>query len=411
MAGPLAGLRVIDMTRVVAGPLASQTLADLGADVVKVERLGAGEDLRAQGPPWLPDGAGRPSGEATYFQAVNRGKRSLQLDIARPEGAAILRRLAERADVLLENFRTGTLSRYGLGYADLAAINKRLIYCSITGFGQTGPYATQSGYDLLVQAMGGMMEATGEPDGVPGGGPMRVGIPLADYASGQNAVIAILAALRHRDASGPDQGRGQHIDIALFDSQFAMLLNHTAAWLNGGQHIPRSGNDHPTAVPYGVFAAADGHLLIATFNDREFVALAGALGHPEWSTDPRFARSRDRVAHRAEIKAAVGDAVAALDRADVIARLHAARVSAGPINAIRDLEHNPQLEARGMMLSLQRSDGRIVRLAGSPLKLSETPIDPVRAPPCAGEHTDEILREWAGYDAAAIEAARNEHII
>ncbi len=405
--GALAGLRVLDLTRVVAGPLCAQTLADLGADVIKVERRGSGEDLRGQGPPWLPDNAGEPTGEATYFQSVNRGKRSIQLDIAQPGGAAILRALAGKADVFLENFRTGTLARYGLGYADLSALNPGLIYCSITGFGQTGPYSDQSGYDMLVQAMGGMMEATGLPDDVPGGGPMRVAIPLADYASGQNAAISIMAALRHRDATG----RGQHIDIALFDSQFAMLLNHTVAWLNGGQQIRRSGNDHPTAVPYGVFTASDGHILIATFNDREFVRLAAALGHPEWPDDPRFVRSRDRVAHRRDVEDAVNGAIAHMTRTEAIAALHGARISAGPINAIRDLEHDPQLLARDMIVSFTRPDGRTVRLVGSPLKMSETPGRPSRPPPLPGQHTSEVLREWAGFDDEAIEAARRQDLI
>ncbi|MFN6978213.1 MAG: CaiB/BaiF CoA transferase family protein, partial [Gemmobacter sp.] len=369
--GVLAGIRVLDLSRVVAGPLAGQTLADLGADVVKIERVDGGDDLRTLGPPWVTaPGDGRE--QSTYFQTVNRGKRSMTLDFAQPEGAAILRGLVETADVLIENFRTGTLARYGLGYDDLAAINPRLVYCSITGFGQTGPYSDRSGYDYLVQAMGGQMAVTGLPEGAVGAGPMRVGVPIADITAGNNAVIAILAALLHRTRTG----RGQHIDIALFDSQVAMLLNNLGAWLNARAPLPRTGNDHPTAVPNGVFAVADGHILIATFNDREFARLAEVLGHPEWAGDPRYARSRDRLANRRSLTADMTAALAGAGRAVWIARLNAAKVSCGPINDMPDIEADPQLAERDMIVTLTHPVMGPVRVVGSPLKMSETPAVP-----------------------------------
>lgn len=275
----LAGVRVLDMTRVVAGPYAAQILGDLGADVVKVERPDGGDDCRLVGPPWIrnPDGTDNQQ-ESTYFQSVNRNKRSITVDYAQPAGAQLIRDLAARADVLIENYRTGTLQKYGLGYEDLRKLNPRLIYCSLTGFGQTGPYARRSGYDYLMQAMAGVMSVTGARDGEPGAGPTRVGIPIADICAGLYCAIAILAALRHRDASG----EGQQIDVSLFDSQLAAMLNTFSAWFNARTALGRTGNDHPSAAPYGVFEVDDGHILIATFNDREFARLAHVLGHPQW---------------------------------------------------------------------------------------------------------------------------------
>ncbi|WP_342363926.1 CoA transferase [Terrarubrum flagellatum] len=403
----LDGLRVLDLTRVIAGPLAGQTLADLGADVIKIERREGGEDLRSLGPPWLKDKHGADSEESTYFQAANRGKRSLTLDFSKPQGAEILKRLAAKADVLLENFRTGTLARYGLGYSDLAAINPRLIYCSITGFGQEGPYADRSGYDYLVQAMGGLMSINGHPDGHAGEGPMRVGVPIADICTGNNATIAILAALLHREKSG----EGQHIDIALFDSQVAILMNVLAAWLNGGSILPRTGNDHPTAVPNGIFPTADGFILISTFNDREFARVAEAMGHPEWARDPRFLRSRDRVEHRAALVDAMSDALRSAGRAEWMERFNAAKISCGPINTMADIESDPQIAARGMIVSMKHPGKGDVRMAGSPLKFSATPVSYRRAPPLAGEHTDEILMEQLGLGQAEVEALRSAEIV
>ena len=404
---PLSGIKVLDLTRVIAGPVCGQTLADLGADVVKIERRGGGEDLRSLGPPWLKDDKGDDSEESTYFQAANRGKRSLTLDFSRPEGAKLLKQLAVDCDVLLENFRTGTLARYGLGYSDLAAINPRLVYCSITGFGQFGPYADRSGYDYLVQAMGGLMAINGHPDGHPGDGPMRVGVPIADICAGNNATIAILAALFHRQKSGV----GQHVDIALFDSQVAILMNVLAAWLNGGSILPRTGNDHPTAVPNGVFPTGDGYILISTFNDREFARLAEAMGHPEWSRDERFIRSRDRVQNRVALVEAMSGVLQSATKSQWMERLNAAKISCGPINNMADIERDPQIAARNMILSMKHPAKGEIRMAGSPLKLSDTPVRYKRPPPLAGEHSEEILRERLGLDKAAVEALKAAEII
>lgn len=402
----LSGVRVLDLSRVVAGPLAGQTLADLGADVIKVERVGGGDDLRTLGPPWVtsPD---KELEQSTYFQTVNRGKRSLTLDFAQEEGAAILKDLVKETDVLIENFRTGTLDRYGLGYEDLKAINPRLIFCSITGFGQTGPYSDRSGYDYLVQAMGGQMAVTGLPEGMKGAGPMRVGVPIADITAGNNAVIAILAALLHRERSGT----GQHIDIALLDSQVAMLLNSLSAWLNARAPLPRTGNDHPTAVPNGVFAVKDGHILIATFNDREFARLAEVLGHPEWANDPRYARSRDRLANRADLTRDMTEALSSNTKQHWMNVINAAKVSCGPINDMPDIEHDSQLRERGMFVSLSHPTMGEVRVVGSPLKFSETPVAYAKPPPLAGEHTEAILKERLALDSEAIEKLRDKNIV
>jgi crotonobetainyl-CoA:carnitine CoA-transferase CaiB-like acyl-CoA transferase len=403
-AGVLAGQRVLDLSRVVAGPLAAQTLADLGADVLKIERVGGGDDLRTLGPPWVraPDGACEQS---TYFQTVNRGKRSMTLDFAKPEGAEVLRALVRDADILIENFRTGTLARYGLGYDDLREINPRLIYCSITGFGQDGPYSDRSGYDYLVQAMGGQMAVTGLPEGSEGAGPMRVGVPIADITAGNNAVIAILSAIIHRDRTG----RGQHLDIALFDSQVALLLNSLSAWMNTGANLPRTGNDHPTAVPNGVFRVADGHVLIATFNDREFARLAGVLGHPEWADDPHFSRSRDRLANRRALTDAMHAALAHHGKQHWMQVLNAAKVSCGPINDMADIVQDAQLNEREMFVTLTHPVIGDVKVVGSPLKFSESKVVYPMAPPLAGEHTDDILRErlkMSDDEIAALHAAR-----
>ncbi len=403
----LAGIRVVDLTRVVAGPLAGQLLADLGADVIKVERRGEGDDVRRVGPPWLKDRDGRDSEESTYFQSVNRGKRSITVDFTQAEGAELIRRLVAEADVVLENYRTGTLGRYGLGYDDLAAINPRLIYCSITGFGMTGPYADRSGYDYLAQAMAGLMSVTGLPDGQPGAGPTRVGVPIADICAGMNAAIGILAALNYRHASG----RGQHLEVSLFDSQLAAMLNTFTAWFNGGTALPRSGNDHPSAAPYGVYPVADGHILIATFNDREFGRLAEALGHPEWTDDPRFARNGARVANRPTLAAAITEVLSDHGKAYWMQRLHAAKISAGPINTMADIEHDPQVAAREMVVRMAHPLAGEVRVPGNPIKLSGSPVVYRRPPPLIGEHTAEVLGEVLALSPAVIDDLRARNVI
>jgi crotonobetainyl-CoA:carnitine CoA-transferase CaiB-like acyl-CoA transferase len=404
---PLTGLRVLDLTRVIAGPLGGQILGDLGADVIKVERKGEGDDVRKVGPPWMKGETGEDLDESTYFQAVNRNKRSLTVDFATLAGADLIRRLAAQSDVLIENYRPGTLARYGIGYEELRVVNPRLIYCAITGFGQTGPYADRSGYDYLIQGMGGLMSVTGVPDGEPGAGPMRVGVPVADILAGMNIVIGVLAALQHRHRTG----EGQLVDVALLDSQIAVMLNAASAWLNAQALLGRTGNDHPSAAPYGVYQAADGHLIIATFNDREFKRLAEALGHPEWIDDPRFTRNGDRVANRPAIKAAVQEIVIRRTRTEWIEVLNAAKVSCGPINTMPEALADPQVLAREMIVTLDHSVMGPVRTPGSPYKLSESPVSYRRPPPLMGEHTDEILQEVLNLSQSEIVGLRDSGAI
>lgn len=393
----LAGIRVLDMTRVVAGPYAAQILGDLGADVVKVERPDGGDDCRRVGPPWIRNSDGTENKEeSTYFQSVNRNKRSIVIDYAKREGAQLIRELAAHADVLIENYRPGTLQKYGLGYEQLKKLNPRLIYCSLSGFGQTGPYAGRSGYDYLMQAMAGVMSVTGERDGKPGGGPTRVGIPIADICAGLYCAIAILAALRHRDATD----EGQQIDVSLFESQLAAMLNTFSAWFNARTALGRTGNDHPSAAPYGVFEVDDGHILIATFNDREFARLANVLGHPQWVEDPRFATMAARNENRAVLKQLVTEALRGKTKAQWVEILNAATVSCGPINEMRDLENDPQVVARNLIVELQHPRHGPIRTAASPMRFSASPVVYRRAPPALGEHTDEVIREWLG-DAVA----------
>lgn len=397
MAGALDGLRVVDLTRVVAGPLCAQMLGDLGAEVAKVERRGDGDDLRALGPPFVPG-----SEDSTYFVALNRNKRSVSVDFARPEGAAILRRMAARADVLIENFRPGTLARYGLGYEALREVNPRLVYCSVTGFGQSGPYAGRSGYDFVAQAMAGLMEVTGEADGAPGGGPQRVGVPVADMFTGFAACVAILAALRHRDKTG----QGQHIDVNLFETMASLMQAPMSSWLNAGRLLPRSGNDSPVAVPYGVFEGSDAKFVIGVLNDREFARLAEALGHPEWADDPRFRRARDRVEHRAALLDRMRTLLRTRPRAEWLARLEAAKITSGPINTAADVEADPHIAARGMIRQVPHHAGGTVRVVASPLHLSATPPEVRHGIPAPGGDTDAVLAEFAGMSAEEIAAAR-----
>jgi crotonobetainyl-CoA:carnitine CoA-transferase CaiB-like acyl-CoA transferase len=406
-AGALAGLRVLDMTRVVAGPLAGQTLGDLGADVIKIERPGEGDDARRVGPPWMRDKDGNELEQSTYFQSVNRNKRSITVDFQQPEGAALIRNLAAKSDIFLENFRPGTLAKYGLGYEDLAQINPAIIYCAISGFGQTGPYSNRSGYDYLVQAMAGVMSVTGLPDGEPGGGPLRVGIPLADTFAGLQATIGVLAAVNYRNRTG----KGQFIDISLFGSQLAGMLNTFSAWFNGGVEIGRTGNDHPSAAPYGVFPVEDGYILVATFNDREFSRLARLLGHPEWADDPRFAKNGARVQNRASLKVEVTNALKGKTKAEWVELLNAGTVSCGPINTIRELESDPHVLESGLIVALERPDHCIVRSPAAPFHLAESPPTYRYAPPAIGEHTDQVLRTILGLNEGQIHGLRECNII
>jgi len=404
---PLDGIRVIDMTRVIAGPLATQTMGDLGANIIKIERPGEGDDSRRVGPPWMKDEHGNELEQSTYFQSVNRNKRSLSVDFAQKEGADLIRKLAKNCDVLIENYRPGTLARYGIGYDDLKQINPRLIYCAISGFGQTGPYAGRSGYDYLAQAMAGVMNVTGYPDGAPGGGPLRVGIPLADTLTGLQAVIGVMAALRFRDQSG----KGQFIDVSLFESQFAAMLNPSSSWLNAGAEIGRTGNDHPSAAPYGVYPVDDGFILVATFNDREFGRLARVLGHPEWVDDERFAKNGARVANRAALKQAMNEALKGHTKAEWVQILNDATVSCGPINALKDLETDPHVIARDGIVELVHPTLGKIRSPAAPFRLSESPAVYRHAPPLVGEHSRDVLSEVLGLDEASLDALSARGII
>jgi len=402
----LGHLRVLDLSRVLAGPWASQVLADLGADVIKVERPGEGDDTRRWGPPWLRDAEGRDTGESAYFLSANRGKRSVTIDLSRPEGQALVRRLAARADVLLENYRVGGLARPGLGYADLAAVNPRLVYCSITGFGQDGPSAQRAGYDFLLQAMGGLMSVTGAPDGAPGGGPMKVGVAVTDVLTGLYAATAVLAALAQRERTG----LGQHVDLALLDVQVAMLANQAQACLTTGRPPGRLGNAHPSIVPYQAFAAADGHLVVACGNDGQFARLCGALGLGGLAQDPRFATNAARVEHREALLEVLAPALAARPAAASIAALEAAGVPCGPINDLSQVFADPQVRHRAMRQEVDHPLAGRTALVGSPLKLSGSPPVPPRPPPLLGQHTDEVLGEL-GLDGAEVASLREAGVI
>jgi crotonobetainyl-CoA:carnitine CoA-transferase CaiB-like acyl-CoA transferase len=402
---PLKGIRVLDLTRVIAGPLATQILGDLGADIIKIERPDGGDDIRRVGPPWMPEG--REGEQSTYYQAINRNKRSVSLSFESEEGRRILRDLALRSDVVIENFRPGTLARYGLGYEQLKALKPGIIYCSVTGFGQTGPYASRSGYDYLAQGMAGLMNVTGHPEGEPGGGPMRVGIPLVDIFAGMNAAMGVLAALRHRDSGAG----GQLVDISLFDSGIAAMLNPVSAWFNSEVEIGLTSNDHPSAAPYGIFEVDDGYIVIATFSDRDFARLAPALGHPEWLEDGRFARNGARVAHRAELKAKVTEALRGYGKVQWIERLNAANISCGPINSMEDLASDPHMAARGSVRAIDHPILGPIYSAASPLRLSESPVSYRIAPPMPGEHTEEVLGELLGVVGADLARLRSVGIV
>ena len=393
----LAGVRVLDLTRVLAGPWCTQTLADLGADVVKVERPGSGDDTRGWGPPFLRDADGNDTAESAYYLCANRNKRSLTVDIATQEGQAIIRRLALHSDVLVENFKVGDMARHGLDAAALRAANPRLVYCSITGYGQDGPYAQRAGYDFAVQGLGGLMSVTGAADGAP----QKVGVAVADLFTGMYATVAILAALRHRDATG----EGQLIDLALLDTQVAMLANVGSHYLVGGEVPPRQGNAHANIVPYQVFAVADGHIIVAVGNDRQFARLCELLDLAALAGDVRYATNAARVRHRDVLVPLLQDAFRMRERRAWLASLEEAGIPCGPVNDIADVFADPQARARGMIGHVEHPYAGTVPLVASPLRLSATPVALRHAPPLLGQHTDEVLRE-AGYDDAEIAALR-----
>lgn len=390
--GALEGLRVLDLSRVLAGPWAGQLLADLGADVVKIERPEQGDDTRHWGPPWLKGHDGADTRDAAYFMCANRNKRSVLADLSSAEGQQLIRDLAAQADVLLENFKVGGLAQYGLDYESLKAVNPRLIYCSISGFGQTGPYAKRPGYDFLIQGMGGLMSVTGRPDAEAGGGPMKVGVALTDVMTGMYATVGILAALAHRERSGC----GQHVDLALLDVQVASLANQTTNYLIGGVVPQRMGNAHPNIVPYQDFPTHDGHMIIAVGNDTQFARLCQTLGHPEWAEDSRFASNAARVAHRQPLVALLSEATRARTTQDWIAQMEAAGVPCGPVNTVDEVFADPQVVARGLAVSLPHPVASEVTTVANPIRLSATPVNYRSAPPLLGQHTEEVLAQWLG---------------
>ncbi len=400
--GPLHGVTVLDLSRVLAGPWTTQLLGDLGAEVIKIERPGAGDDTRAWGPPFAEGADGEPA-DAAYYFCANRNKRSVTVDMARPEGAALLRKLAAKADAVVENFKTGGLAKYRLDYPSLAALNPKLVYCSITGFGQTGPYAGRAGYDYMIQAMGGLMSVTGQPDGAPGAEPMKVGVAVADLFTGLYAANAILAALLHVRATG----EGQHIDLALFDVQAAMLANQAANYFASGQAPMRMGNAHPNLAPYQPFAAKDGLLVIAVGNEAQFRALAGALGDAALADDPRFLTNALRVEHRVALKARIEARLGTSDKHAWMDRLETAGVPCGPINTIDQVFAEPQAVARGLVVEQTRADlDRPVRTVANPIRMSKTPTTYRSAPPAMGADTDAVLGERLGLTEEEIEGLK-----
>ena len=402
----LAGIRVLDLSRVLAGPWCTQTLADLGADVVKVERPHSGDDTRGWGPPFLQDRHGEDSAEAAYYLGTNRNKRSITVDIARPEGQDVIRQLALDSDVFIENFKVGDMARYGLDAASLCALNPRLVYCSVTGFGQTGPYRERAGYDYAVQGIGGLMSVTGERDDLPGGGPQKVGVAVADLFTGMYAAVAILAALRHRDATG----QGQVIDMALLDTQVAMLANLGANYLATGVPPARMGNAHQNIVPYQVFEVADGHLILAVGNDSQFAKFCAVAGQPALALDPLYARNADRVRHRDTLVPLLAALLKQRCKTDWLVALEAAKVPCGAINDLEEVFADPHVLERHMVVDMPHPLVDSIRLVASPINLSATPVQYLRAPPMLGQHTDEVLSA-AGWSAARIAVLRKNGVV
>ena len=403
----LGHIRVLDLSRVLAGPWCAQNLADLGADVIKIERPGAGDDTRAWGPPYAKDAQGNDTLEAAYYLSANRGKRSLTVDIASSEGQALLRELVLHCDVVLENFKVGHLKRYGLDYDSLKAIKPDLVYCSITGFGQDGPYAHRAGYDFLIQGMGGLMSVTGERDDLPGGGPQKAGVALTDLMTGMYATVAVLAALTHRDRTG----EGQHIDMALLDTQVAMLANVGSNYLNSGKAPKRWGNAHANIVPYQTFACADGHLIVATGNDGQYQKFVEAGGRPELANDPRFATNPLRVQNRELLVPLLAEMVERKKRDEWIALLEEKGVPCGPINDVGEVFANEQVLAREMAIDLPHPSAGQVKLVRNPIRMSATPATSGMAPPLLGQHTTEVLREVLGRSEEEIAALRERGIV
>jgi crotonobetainyl-CoA:carnitine CoA-transferase CaiB-like acyl-CoA transferase len=405
MSGPLAGLRVFDLTRILAGPTCTQLFGDLGADVIKIERPGAGDDTRKWGPPYATDAEGHDTTESAYYLSSNRNKRSVAIDVAKPEGQALARRLIARCDIVVENFKVGDMARYGLAYDQLKEAQPRLIYCSITGFGQTGPYAPRPGYDFLAQGMGGFMSINGTPEGPP----TKAGVAVADIICGLYASSAILAALHHRDRTG----QGQYVDLALLDTQVAWLANVGLSYLTSGTVPQRYGNEHQSIVPYTVLPCADGFFILAVGNDVQYQRFCAFAGAPELATDPRFASNAQRVRNRAALTALLQALTPAKTQAEWVAGLEKAGVPCGPVNTIDQVFEDPQVQSRGMRIAMPHplAGKGAVDLIGNPIKLSQTPVDYRRAPPVLGEHTEEVLRELLDMADAEIQSLRRAAVI
>ncbi|MEX6667332.1 CaiB/BaiF CoA transferase family protein [Pseudomonas sp. W2-17] len=405
--GALSHLRVLDLSRVLAGPWAGQILADLGAEVIKIERPGNGDDTRAWGPPFLKDPRGENTSEAAYYLSANRNKQSVTIDFTQPEGQKLVRELAAKSDIVIENFKVGGLKAYGLDYESLQLENPRLIYCSITGFGQTGPYAKRAGYDFMIQGLGGLMSLTGRPEGEDGAGPVKVGVALTDILTGLYSTSAILAALAHRDQGGP----GQHIDMALLDVQVACLANQAMNYLTTGVSPRRLGNAHPNIVPYQDFPTADGDFILTVGNDNQFRKFAEVAGQPQWASDPRFASNKQRVAHRAELIPLIRQATVFKTTAEWVAALEGAGVPCGPINDVAQVFADPQVQFRGLQVDLPHALGGTVPQIASPIRLSATPVEYRRGPPLLGEHTLEVLTGVLGLSGAEVMMLREAGVL
>jgi crotonobetainyl-CoA:carnitine CoA-transferase CaiB-like acyl-CoA transferase len=405
--GALSHIRVLDLTRVLAGPWASQLLADLGADVIKIERPGSGDDTRAWGPPYLKDRDGNDTRESAYFLSANRGKKSVTLDISTPEGQEVIRKLAVESDVFIENYKVGDMARYGLSYDDLKKLNPRLIYCSVTGFGQDGPMSGFAGYDFIIQGMGGLMSITGERDDLPGGGPQKLGVAFSDLMTGMYSSVAILAAIENRHTSG----EGQYIDMALLDVQVATMANMNMNYLVNGVVPKRQGNAHANIVPYQVFRSSDGHLILAVGNDRQFAKFCDIAGCPELARDERFATNANRVRNREILVPMLQEVLLGRTTAEWVAPLEAAGVPSGPINNIAQTFEHPQVKHRKMKVDLPHPQSGTVPSVANPIKFSATPIDYRSAPPMLGQHTQDVLSLLAGLPEDEIAALRDKGII
>lgn len=390
----LGHIRVLDMSRILAGPWAGQLLADLGAEVIKIERPGRGDDTRGWGPPWLKSSEGEDTKEAAYYTSTNRGKQSVVLDITQPEGQNLVKQLAAKSDILLENYKVGGLAKYGLDYESLKTVNPRLIYCSITGFGQTGPYKNRAGYDFMIQAMGGLMSVTGVPDGEPGAGPQKVGVALADVMTGLYASNACLAALAYREQTG----KGQHIDMSLLDVQVAALANQSANYLVSGKAPTRMGNAHPNIVPYQAFATADGHFILAVGNDDQFARLCALLRREEWTAEAAYQTNQQRVQKRAELVPLLSELLLGQPTDYWVAELEKLSVPCGPINTVDQVFANEQVHARGMVVKTEHPLAGEITMVNNPIKMSESPVVMDRPPPLLGEHTQQVLADVLGLD-------------